>query len=1686
MKIKLPTTLRAALLAALSSAFSYTVQADTPYDVYTTDVTITSSEDLGNGLLIGAPEEASAEVTANAEVTGDVVVGAGTRTTAEGETISAGSGTLTVAENITLTITGNLYAGASGQSSFPGYVESASTGGAGDGTVEIAGTVDVTEGDVLLGWSYDINGTIDVVDGGTLNVSKGSVLVGYYQLDADGKSLGDVAGSTAELNIAGTVNVAEGDLFVGNNGTVNIREGEVTVGGQLYVVGDADTTSTLNITGGTVQVEELLLGTPANEATGTSESSAEQVVVTVSGGTLKVEEDAQIVAGTLNHKDGTIEVAGDFYIGSDTVESEGTVVGDGKQDVAYISSGDASLEVSGTLFVQADVERVGDDPETGMSVGGTVTAGAIQVQSNSVFVEGGTVETDALVLEDGSVITVSDDGTLDAAATSTYGDVSIVNDNDAGTEAVVDLGEVWVGPYGESNLTISGEGNVKADALHVGESNSVFVEGGTVETDALVLEDGSVITVSDDGTLDAAATSTYGDVSIVNDNDAGTEAVVDLGEVWVGPYGESNLTISGDVVADSLHVGEKDDSSDTSSSIVTLEDGASLDVGTLYIDTTSSEKTGVVFGSEGSEKTVILEADATVITGDYRIEWGGLTDESTLGDLTVTSGTVTVGDDVRATSVSKATNEAHVVYYGNNIVIEGGTSTTSGQTHYYVGGALDIETGDTSYSTTGSYTNEGTTWILSALTVERDYTNQNEGVTRLQITGGITATGDTAMLTVSGTYTNDSTASITVDEDSGLLSGVGSSEVSGVYVAFDLTDSSVQELLGETVTFITDSNETFQLTSDQIEHVATSTIVNDGGTVSYTILTEAPKSAEFTLVTESSSEEAKNYVLITYTDASDKTWALGYHFWKDSTATTYEDPEADGSYTAGTIVFDDYTYRVYSASGTYGNESVTDVLVKNDSGVGLETVTDSEGTSYYAAAGVEVWDGTEFVEENYIVAENVSGSNSKGTAVTPTLRSDTAFVRTEDSGGAVTITAVQDAGLTLVFDESGTYTPADGTADAILGYAEGGETVDIGGTDYTTVTVDTIAIENTYKSTAGEEGIEDGSSNTSITIQDVTMHAEQALTMDEGTTLELIDSTVTIGGGTVEGGSSGLDVTYTLDDGSTVSLSGGSLQLSEIEGVAIKVTASDGDSSITFSNVTYVDDEGGSQSVSSTNIEDSAVVLTSEDGTAVLAGADGHTVNIIDSTVGGTGTLTNVALKGTAVSVGFDDASDANTSLGTLTVTGASTIDSGSTLTFYYNTGDLTDYTTIDLTGVTDSFSSEAISISLTGVAYDSATGTYTIDESTAGSLTEGSFTLGTAGYAVTLSEETEALLADGYTWSYNSSTGVLSVVVLTTYQADAQRVANTMVSAAETVRTFGRSAARPHVYSARLDGVNLWVDGMGEFMDHSSHNGRTGFEYNAGGYAVGCDTTLSDGKTVLGIAFGQMFGENKPKQGNGYFTPGKIDQDTVMFGIYGGRPFGTKSETDSVHVDFYATYGMVDCDSTRRALSNGAAATADWDEDAYGVGIAVTWVHELRENTYLAPFVALDYSYCDIDSFTESGPQPISYSDSAYQNLSLSVGVGLSRVYGLQNGQKLAPYASVAYVGDVVRRDGKVTASLASNGTVVDVDKSVSPGRSAFQVNVGMGWKITDHWSARAGYTAEFRSGATDQSVVVGANYAF
>ena len=47
-------------------------------------------------------------------------------------------------------------------------------------------------------------------------------------------------------------------------------------------------------------------------------------------------------------------------------------------------------------------------------------------------------------------------------------------------------------------------------------------------------------------------------------------------------------------------------------------------------------------------------------------------------------------------------------------------------------------------------------------------------------------------------------------------------------------------------------------------------------------------------------------------------------------------------------------------------------------------------------------------------------------------------------------------------------------------------------------------------------------------------------------------------------------------------------------------------------------------------------------------------------------------------------------------------------------------------------------------------------------------------------------------------------------------------------------------------------------------------------------------------------------------------------------------------------------------------------------------------------------------------------------------------------------------------------------------------PGRSAVQLNLGTGVKLSDSWDAYAGYTAELRSKATEHNVNVGVGYTF
>lgn len=349
------------------------------------------------------------------------------------------------------------------------------------------------------------------------------------------------------------------------------------------------------------------------------------------------------------------------------------------------------------------------------------------------------------------------------------------------------------------------------------------------------------------------------------------------------------------------------------------------------------------------------------------------------------------------------------------------------------------------------------------------------------------------------------------------------------------------------------------------------------------------------------------------------------------------------------------------------------------------------------------------------------------------------------------------------------------------------------------------------------------------------------------------------------------------------------------------------------------------------------------------------------------------------------------------------------------------------------------------------------------------------------------ALLNKGLIWDISDLTKTGEATVRSINEGDGTRVANTLVSSAQTLFAFA-DGARNHVYSNRTTGSNLWVSGLGNFQDVSTHNGRSGYKYNGGGYAIGMDHQIRK-NSVIGLTFGQVFGNMKPKGSSYIFDRGKIDQDTTMIGLYGGTLINMCGFKQGLQLDGYVAYGSSDNKSSRSSINSligSGTSTANWNEDVFAVGGRVGWVYQVCPAYNLRPFIGLDYTASRMDSFRESGINGVNYSYSAghYQNLALSAGFAIDRTYTFSNGMALTPAVGIAYVGDVVRKDGKVTVSNPDGSSFTE--RSVSPGRNAIRANAMLTWKICNTWNANASYVFEYRSGATLHGVNAGISYSF
>lgn len=308
----------------------------------------------------------------------------------------------------------------------------------------------------------------------------------------------------------------------------------------------------------------------------------------------------------------------------------------------------------------------------------------------------------------------------------------------------------------------------------------------------------------------------------------------------------------------------------------------------------------------------------------------------------------------------------------------------------------------------------------------------------------------------------------------------------------------------------------------------------------------------------------------------------------------------------------------------------------------------------------------------------------------------------------------------------------------------------------------------------------------------------------------------------------------------------------------------------------------------------------------------------------------------------------------------------------------------------------------------------------------------------------------------------------------EASRIANTLWSSVRVVDSFAHTAASQLDF--RGPGTrNIWFSGLGDFMNVSSTAGASGFDYKGGGYAVGMDHAWTK-NWISGAAFGQTFGSfhSADKQF-------KADQDGLMLALY-QRYHRDLRKGNSLDIDGYFTYGNMDNDVD--GTLGGSPTTASWNDDVYGFGLKGTWNIRLSHTDVLKPFAGIEFLHGSQGSFgehTDSGTAW--YRDGSVQNWSIPAGLTWQKRIAVGKGQYLLPQVTVAYAGDVSRRNASVKTD--AFGTPFRVD-GVHPGRHALIVNAGLNWVISSAWSAGAFYHLEQREHMTNQSVNATVRYSF
>lgn len=263
----------------------------------------------------------------------------------------------------------------------------------------------------------------------------------------------------------------------------------------------------------------------------------------------------------------------------------------------------------------------------------------------------------------------------------------------------------------------------------------------------------------------------------------------------------------------------------------------------------------------------------------------------------------------------------------------------------------------------------------------------------------------------------------------------------------------------------------------------------------------------------------------------------------------------------------------------------------------------------------------------------------------------------------------------------------------------------------------------------------------------------------------------------------------------------------------------------------------------------------------------------------------------------------------------------------------------------------------------------------------------------------------------------------------------------------------------------HVWFKPFGGWTEQDTRQGVTGYDIDSYGLALGFDGDVTSSWNV-GFAFAYINSAVESNLAAGSHT---IDMDSYQTKVY-----ATNMLDDVTAVNLQVGVGLSNYDSNRRLFS-GATAAADYDSWNTQLSAELERSYQVSDHTMMTPYVHADYSYVDVEGYSETGAGVLSLNVGADSADSLIIGAGVKTSHAVSTSLLLMADMGIGY--DVLTDRSNLTSSFAGGGANFTTE-GMKPDEVVYNAGLSAKYSLENGTEITASYNLDGRQDYTDQSI--------